>query len=354
MKNSRPKLPTRNVTLGGLDMEIPADWLIGENDRGFYWAGDENDTITLQVKTEIFERSGNAGGAHQSPSKAAEELAFVSVNSSKSKQLLEPITVDRVQSGCVVSIYDEIDGDSRRLRRYQWHTYKGRTAYVGVVYWALEISYPLPSEARVAELVRLFKDQAMTLEVFLRSLPGADAAPLKDLIVDALFTIRIPDWFDSERVVRPDGHAIWSCWATNGRPGKFLMANEFGPLSPELRGLDATALLRTFESHLDRTDDPNRRRISKTEIKAPLGQILRVIDDEKPRPLELDNLDRFYVRYHQWFYTMTDGQMFLRLFFNLSLPLRKLDHPDAATLPNVIEQEIFALRPLPPFEPIAP
>jgi hypothetical protein len=90
-----------------------------------------------------------------------------------------------------------------------------------------------------------------------------------------------------------------------------------------------------------------------TEIKAPLGQILRVIEDEKPRPLELDNLDRFYVRYHQWFYTMTDGQNFLRLFFNLSFPIRKFDHPDAATLPDLIEREILALRPLPPFEPIS-
>ena len=36
------------------------------------------------------------------------------------------------------------------------------------------------------------------------------------------------------------------------------------------------------------------------------------------------------------------------------LALVKLDHPDAATLPNLIEREILAVRPLPPFEPIAP
>src|SRR5262245_45122639 len=186
MKNHPPKLPTRNVTLGRLDMEIPADWISGKNDRGFYWVGDEDDTITLQVKTEIFERPDDTGEEHQSPSKLAEAFAVVSVNALKSKRLLEPITVDRVQSGCVVSIYDEIDGDSGRLRRYQWHTYKGRTAYVGAVYWALEISYPLPSEDRVAELVRLFKDQALTLEVFSHISRELDAAPHKDLTVDAL------------------------------------------------------------------------------------------------------------------------------------------------------------------------
>jgi hypothetical protein len=120
-----------------------------------------------------------------------------------------------------------------------------------------------------------------------------------------------------------------------------------------LNGLDSAALLRLFEGHLDKADDPERRRISKTEIKAPLGQVLRVIEDEKPRPLELDNMDRFYVRYHQWFYTMTDGRNFLRLFFNLSFALGKLDHPDAVTIPDLIEREILEVRPLPPFEPIA-
>ena len=129
------------------------------------------------------------------------------------------------------------------------------------------------------------------------------------------------------------------------------MANEFGPLSPNLLGLDAAALLRNFEGHFDHRDDPERWRVSRTEITAPLGQVLRIIEDEKPRPLELENLDRHYVRYHQWFYTMTDGRSFLRLFFNLTLPLRQMDHPDAATLPRLIEREILALRTLPPFEP---
>ena len=236
----------------------------------------------------------------------------------------------------------------------QWHVINVRTDHIAVAFWILEFSYPLPNEDRLLQLYELFKRQVFAKELILNDALRVNTIPLKDLTVDNVFTIRIPDWSSYEHVITRRGHPSWSCWDENGRPGKLFMAYEVGKLAPELKGLDSAALLRTFESHLIRTDYPERRCISKTEIKAPLGQILRVIEDEKPRPLELDNLDRFYVRYHQWFDTMTDARNFLRLFFNLSFPLRKLDHPDAKILPDLIEREILALRPLPPFEPIAP
>jgi hypothetical protein len=348
------EIPTRKARVGGFILEIPVDWVVGRNDRGYDWAGNEGDTITLLTKVEFFDVPNNKDTADRSPAQFAEEFARHSIQAIPDRQLIAPISVDRIQSGCVVSILEDFEGESRRLRTYQWHVVHGRTDHIAVTFWILEFSYPLPSDDHLLQLYELFKRQAFSKEVVISDASRGDATPLKDLTVDALFTIRIPDWFDYERVVRPDGHAIWSCWAANGRPGKLLIANEFGTLSSDLRGLDAAALLRTFESHLDQRDDPERLRISKTEIKAPLGQVLRVIEDEKPRPLELDNLDRLYVRYHQWFYTMTDGQSFLRLFFNLSFPIRKFDHPDAAILPDLIEREILALRPLPPFEPIPP
>ena len=352
MQLNKSKIPTREARVGGFILDVPVEWVVGRNDRGYDWAGEEDDTITLLTKVEFFDVQHHTPASTRSPSKLAEEFARLSMKATPDRQLIAPITVDRIQSGCVVSISEDFEDESKRLRTYQWHAVHGRTDHIALAFWILEFSYPLPNENRLLQLFELFKRQAFSEEVVISDALRGDATPLKDLTVDALFTIRIPDWFDYERVVRPDGHAIWSCWAANGRPGKLLIANEFDTLSPDLKGLDAAALLRTFEGHLDHTDDPERQRISKTEIKAPLGQILRVIEDEKPRPLEIENLDRFYVRYHQWFYTMTDGRSFLRLFFNLSLPLRETNHPDAAMLPKLIEQEILALRTLPPFEPI--
>ena len=228
MSSTRPKLPTRNVFIGPFDVDIPAPWVVGINDRGFHWTGDEDDSITLLIKTKAFSRSTDSDEQHQSPTQAAEEFARLSMDAFKYERLLAPLTVDRVQSGCAISIYDEIDGDSRPCRRFQWHVYRGRTTYVAAAYWALEISHPPPSEDRIAELVELFRRQALDRELFIDDASRGASLPLKDLRIDSLFTIRIPDWWYYERIVRPDGHAIWSCWAANDRPGKLLIANEFG------------------------------------------------------------------------------------------------------------------------------
>jgi hypothetical protein len=156
MSSNQPKLPTRQVFIDAFDLDIPTQWVVGVNDRGFHWTGDEDDTITLLIKTKAFSRSMDSDEQRRSPTQAAEEFARFAMETFKNKRLIAPLTVDRVQSGCAASVYDEIDGDSAPCRRYQWHVFRGRTTYVAAAFWALEISYPLPSDDRLAALVELF------------------------------------------------------------------------------------------------------------------------------------------------------------------------------------------------------
>jgi hypothetical protein len=354
MKPEKSKIATRKARVGAFVLDIPVEWVVDRNDWGYDWAGDEDDTVTLLTKYDIFQRPDDQAVTDRSPSEFVEEFARASIDAIKHRKLISPITIDRTQSGCVVVIQDDIDNDSGRLRRYQWHIYKGRTDHVLAVFWVLEVAYPLPDAKRLFQLCDLFRAQALSIEMFLTNAFRGDATPLKDLTVDTLFTIRIPDWWSYERVVMPHGDPCWSCWDQHGRPGKLVIAYDFGELAPEVAGTIEGILQRMADAHTDDEGDPERNRLSLVQIKAPLGRVVRIIDDEKPRPLDVEDVDRFYVRHHQWFYLMTDGRNGMRLFFNLRIPQRHLGHRDAGLLPDLIEREILALRPLPPFEPIAP
>ena len=78
--------------------------------------------------------------------------------------------------------------------------------------------------------------------------------------------------------------------------------------------------------------------------------IVYVVDDEKPRPYAEDEIDRLYVRHHQWFYVIAGRRTSLVAFFNLCIPLRWIERQAVAETVALVEREIKALRLLHAFD----
>jgi hypothetical protein len=86
---------------------------------------------------------------------------------------------------------------------------------------------------------------------------------------------------------------------------------------------------------------PDSRRIEATLLDAPLGALLRLVDDDLEPPSDEDDELR---RQHQWVYTIPRERDVLEIFFNCMIPLNALERPLHATLPGILEREILALR----------
>jgi hypothetical protein len=268
--------------------------------------------------------------------------------------LVGEIEIDRIQSGYVVHAVHDYEEAGERLRSYRWYSIIGRTEYVTCVRFILVVKPDVADGADVAWLFNHFRSKAHEVDAFARTPGGSDPLALKDLSIDDLFGVRIPDDWTQDAFERDGIRGVW-CYPRDIRLGKLLVCYERGRLNDECaegRDPDIANKLADLRD-LPFVEDDERRRLSRLRYAAPLGVILRLIDDEKPRPYAEDEFDLYHVRYHQWYYVVVGRRDYLVAFFNLKIPLRWIDQPEAAEMVALMEREINAMRLLPAFDVVS-
>ncbi|MGE0120980.1 MAG: hypothetical protein AB7S71_21405 [Dongiaceae bacterium] len=350
--NDFPGFQTKTISLDGIRLEVPTHWITGRRDDGRPWAGDRSRTATIYCRAESLGVWNETTIEQSRPTANTEPYVAQTVDFLKTIPLLGEIEIDRIQSGFVVHAITEEEEDGRRFRLYRWYSIVGRSHYVNSVRLALEIEAGTAEEASAAWLVRHFRVAAHDVDPFARTPGGSDPLSLKDLSVDDLFGIRIPDDWSHDVDERGRTRSVW-CYPRDPRLGKLLIAYEHADLRPEFaegRDPDVTNKLADTKEDAEFVENEERRRLSRARYAAPLGVILRFFDDEKPRPYAEEDIDRLYVRHHQWFYVVVGRRESLVAFFNLAIPLRWIARPAAEETVALIEREIRALRLLPAFD----
>lgn len=350
--NEFPGFQTRSVSLDGITLEVPAHWITGRRDDGRSWAGDRDRTATIYCRAESLGVRNETTIERSRPTANTEPYVAHTVDFLKTIPLLGEIEIDRIQSGFVVHAVTEHEDDGRRFRLYRWYSIVGRSHYVSSVRLALEIGAEAAKDASAAWLVRHFRAAAHDVDPFARTPGGSDPLSLKDLSVDDLFGIRIPDDWGHDLDERRGTRSVW-CYPRDPRLGKLLIAYEHADLRHEYaegRDPDITNKLADTREDPAFVENEERRRLSRARYAAPPGVILRFIDDEKPRPYAQEDIDRLYVRHHQWFYVVAGRREYLVAFFNLAIPLRWIAQPAVEETVALVEREIRALRLLSAFD----
>jgi hypothetical protein len=333
-------------------LEVPAHWKSGRMKDWRWWAGDGDETTTIYVRAESLDLRDKTDGAESRPIVNAEPYVAQTVAFLRTIPLAGEIQIDRIQSGYVVHAVADYEEDGESLRTYRGYSIMGRSEYVTCARLVLSTSAERTDDATVAWLFEHFRRQMHEIDIFARSPDTSDPLALKDLSVDDLFGIRIPDDWAHDISERNGLRSIW-CYPRDPRLGKLAIAYEHKQLWPEFaegRSPDITNKLADLRDDGFAEDD-ERRRITRARSAAPLGVVLYFVDDEKPRPYaDADDVDRLYVRHHQWFYIIAGQQDSLVAFFNLKMPLRWINRPETAEVIALMDREIKALRLLPMFD----
>jgi hypothetical protein len=196
-------------------------------------------------------------------------------------------------------------------------------------------------EQQLQPIVDHFATEAFAFDPAVTFVDRPTRLSLKDHTLDGLFTSRIPDgWRWGVSAV---GRQFYDL---QDRPGRLLLAHRFIALQPDHMDGQVPGLARHIAEGrtAPRAVDGERRRLAASVIDAPLGAIGRIDDDELEPPEEEDLIDRLYVRHHQWFYVIVGKQQVFEIFFNLTVPLRKLGEDGVEQLVALVEREIAALR----------
>jgi hypothetical protein len=226
-----PGFQTKTVTLGGLRLDIPVHWNSGRMEDGRWWAGDDDQATTLYVRTESLGISDESDVAQSRPTNNTEAFVKQTVEFLKTVPPVGEIEIDRIQSGYVVhAVIDYEDGG--KFRSYRWYSIIGRTDYVSCVRLALVVSADAAGDPAVAWLFEHFRARAQEIDMFARTPGGVDPLALKDLSVDDLFAIRIPDdW--AHDTDEPFGFRTYRCVPRDPHLGKLVIVYDYAPLKPE-------------------------------------------------------------------------------------------------------------------------
>jgi len=344
-----PGFPTKVVVLSGLRLEIPSHWICGPMEDGRWWSGTEDGTTRLYSLVESLDVP--SGATESEPRTNTEVYVARTVDFLKTLSRAGEIEIDRIQSGYVVHAVTNDEEGGKPWRFYRWYSIMGRTDYVNCARLALIVSPDTAGDPATVWLFNHFRARAYSLDMFARTPGRADPLALKDLSVDDLFGIRIPDDWAHDISVFTEIRSVW-CYPRDPKLGKLLIAYDYAPLKPEYcdgRDPDITNKLADLRD-LAFVEDDERRRLSRARYKAPLGVIVYAVDDEKPRPYTEEDIDRYYVRYHQWFYVIAGRRHSLVAFFNLKIPLRWIGRPEAAETLALMECEIRTMRLLQAFD----
>jgi len=319
---------------------------------GRWWSGTEDGATRLYSSVESLSVPDTAGATSSEPMTNTEAYVTQTVDFLKTRPCVGEIEVDRIQSGYVVHAVTEDEEGGKPWRFYRWYSILGRTDYVSCARLALIVSPDAANDPETAWLFNHFRAKAHAVDMFGRTPGGADPLALKDLSVDDLFGIRIPDdWGHEDVSYRMGAPGLW-CYPRDPKLGKLLIVYDYAHLKPAYcdgRDPDITNKLADLRD-LPFVEDDERRRLSRARYDAPLGVIVYVVDDEKPGPYSAEDIDRYYVRYHQWFYVIAGRRHSLVAFFNLKIPLRWIDRPEAGEMIALMEREIRAMRLLPMFD----
>jgi len=339
------------MVLGGMNLKVPAHWNSGHAGNGRWWVGDIDETITLYVQIERLDVREKADSAHSKPTVNAETYVAQTVELLRTIPLAGEIEINRIQSGHVVHAVTDYEEDGESFRSYRWYSILGRSDYVTRVRLELAIRPETADDAVVHWLFEHCREKAHEMDMFARVLDGPNTLSLKDLSVDDLFGVRIPDdW--AHDAGEPSGFRTFHCYPRDPHLGKLFVVYDYAPLKPEYcegRDPDITNKLADLRDR-EFVEDDERRRLSRARYDAQLGVIIYVVDDEKPRPYAEEEIDRLYVRHHQWFYVIAGRRTSLVAFFNLCIPLRWIERPAVAETVALVEREIKALRLLHAFD----
>ena len=319
---------------------------------GRWWSGTEDGKTRLYSSAESLGVQDTAGATSSEPMTNTEAYVTRVVEFLKNRPCVGEIEIDRIQSGYVVHAVTDDEEGGKPWRSYRWYSILGRTDYVTCARLALIVSPDAAGDPETAWLFNHFRAKAHAMDMFARTPGRVDPLAMKDLSVDDLFGIRIPDdWAHDDASDRTDFPGIW-CYPQDPKLGKLLIVYDYALLKPAYRdGRDPDIANKLADLRdLPFVEDDERRRLSRARYTAPLGVILYVVDEEKPRPYTEDDIDRYYVRYHQWFYVIAGKRHSLVAFFNLKIPLRWIDRPEAAETLALMEREIGAMRLLPMFD----
>jgi hypothetical protein len=318
---------------------------------GRWWAGDVDETTTIYVRVESLGVWDKTDIAESRPIATAEPYVAQTVEFLRTISLVGEIAIDRIQSGYVVHAVADYEENGEPLRSYRWYSIIGRSDYVTCVRLVLVVGAEAAGEAAVAPLFEHFRATAHGMDVFARTPGGSDPLSLKDLSVDDLFGIRIPDdWAHDDG--EHSGFRTFHCYPRDSHLGKLLITYDYAQLKAEYAdGRDPEITNKLADLRDDGfIENDERRRLSRARFAGPLGVIVRLIDDEKPRPYAEDEIDRFYVRHHQWFYVIAGRRNSLVVFFNMCIPLRWIQRPEVAEAVALLEREIKAMRLLHAFD----
>lgn len=345
-----PGFQTKTVILGGLRLDIPAHWNSGRMEDGRWWAGDTDNATTLYVHIESVGVWDETDVAQSRPTSNTEVYVKQTVDFLKAVPPVGEIEIDRIQSGYVVHAVVDYE-DRGKFRSYRWYSIIGRSRYVSCVRLALVVKPDAVDDPRVVWLFEHFRARAHEVDMFGRTPGGTDPLALKDLSVDDLFAIRIPDdW--AHDTDEPFGYRTYRCVPRDPHLGKLIIVYDYAPLKPEYcegRDPEITNKLADLRD-LDFVEDDERGRLYRARYEAPLGVIVHSVDDEKPHPYAEDMIDRLYVRHHQWFYVIAGRRTSLVAFFNLCIPLRWIEQPVVPETVALVEREINSLRLLHAFD----
>jgi hypothetical protein len=339
MADDHAGIPTKRVELGeSLTLDIPADWTYGHLKDGRWWCGDAAKTIIAYLGVEIFSERSDLSA--EAPTDNVTRYVADIVALLRSAGFSDDIAVEPIQSGRVVHAVAGYHDYQHPYREYRWYTHNGRNDYVDRLRISLVVQMDAWDEPRLRPIVNHFAAEAFAFDPAVTFLGQEAYSSLKDHTVEGLFAWRIPDRWRWDIVTH--GRHFHDL---ADRPGRLLMAHRFITLHPEHTDGQIPGLARIIaEGRIAGPVDGERRRIAARVIDAPLGAIGRIDDDELEPPAEEELIDRLYVRHHQWFYLIVGKQQVLEIFFNLTVPLRKLGEDGIEQLVALVEREIMALR----------
>jgi hypothetical protein len=331
-KNHAP-FATKTVELGGLlAIDIPADWTYGPTEDGRWWCGDKANTVSVYTGIENFDVPPGAAAA--TPTGNIDPYVTKTLDFLRSENFAQ-IAVDPIQSGAVVHGVADYEEHGLPHRDYRWFTHNGRDTHVTRLRIMLAVDLKAWSGRRLDQLVSHFRDFAFTYDPCRLELDGALTASLKEHSVDGLFSFNIPDrwaWFTDEgtRFFRD----------ATGSPAGLALRHHVIPLPPEVFALRPDLAHDIGRRRLNQPAAPDSKRIEATLLDAPLGVVLRLVEDDLAPASDDDD----ELRHHQWVYVIPRERDVLEVFFSCTIPLSALERPLHATLPGILEQEILALR----------
>jgi hypothetical protein len=317
---------------GGLVLDIPVDWSYGQEKDGRWWCGDKDKTVSVFTGIELIDVDPEAAA----PTPTGNVAPYIAKTLDFLRSLdFADVVVDPIQSGAVVHGAADYEEDGGPHGDYRWYTHNGRDTHVSRLRIMLVVDRRAWSGRRLDHLVSHFRDFAFTYDPCRMELDGTPTASLKEHAVDGLFSFNIPErwaWFTEEdtRFFRD----------ATGAPAGLALRHHLVRVTRDFSTVRQDLARAMGKRRLDQSVAPDSKRIDAALLDAPLGALLRRVEDDlEPADDEDDAL-----RHHQWVYTIPRERDVLEIFFALTIPLRALDRPLHAALPGILEREILALR----------